>query len=67
MANVFGESPSLTRRSKSVNEEIVARFGSKQDSNKWKEIKSPLMREIGLVIEEVDEEQDEARPKVHSS
>ena len=67
MANVFGESSSLTRRSKSVNEEIVARFGSKQDSNKWKEIKSPLMREIGLVIEEVDEEQDEARPKVHSS
>ena len=67
MANVFGESSSLTRRSKSVNEEIVARFGSKQDSNKWKEIKSPLMREIGLVIEEVDEGQDEARPKVHSS
>ena len=67
MANVFGESSSLTRRSKSVNEEIVAHFGSKQDSNKWKEIKSPLMREIRLVIEEVDEEQDEARPKVHSS
>lgn len=67
MANVFGESSSLKRRSKSVNEEPVARFGSKQDSNKWKEIKSPLMRDLGLVIEEVDEEQDEGRPKSYSS